>query len=145
MMEIRFMFLYNGSMKRFIFLCLMLVIVLNSFAVSAWAASCPQSEESHASHTEMEMVNGADIDMPCPMMDDGKSGQDDVAKADQSPFQHCEGVCLCLHASLSQNVMPASDPAVFDIYASELINPKDDRTLVSLNHLPPRKPPKFSS
>lgn len=121
----------NGDvMKKLAVLALIVMFLGNTVVMSAWAKPCMSD-----SSIEMmqEMSAGMDSDMPC---HDEKS---------QNKTNHCDGVCLCLHASLNQTLITndVAALALFDISKQQIIISQD--VLTSRTTLPPRRPPKFIS
>lgn len=116
-------------MKRFILMFVAVMFFANTFAVSAWAKPCVNMD------MQPSIEKAADMgDMPC-------HGD----KQEKSPTQHCDGVCLCLHASIHQTPV-LSDSAFIKapiIETARLFN-KAERP-ASMATAPPRRPPKYNS
>jgi hypothetical protein len=103
-------------MRIFGFAFLIAVFLANTVIVSAWAKPClnggvigsPAQSQSMMEHGDMSMSS-----MPC----------EDMQKTqNQNDTQHCDGVCLCLHASMHQSIT-LNNPLLLSM-----------PTLVSLKH-----------
>lgn len=120
-------------MKRFSIVFLMVMFLANTVVVSAWAKPCMLSD------TEMsEMSSNSDIgDMP-PCHEENKSKE-------QDPLKHCEGVCLCLHVSLTQTPLLTDFVAVPDIHLGTLTYTFITENMTSWDYSPSNPPPIFNS
>lgn len=121
------------SMKRFSIVFLMVMFLANTVVVSAWAKPCMMNE------TEMtEMSSNSDMgDMP-PCHEENKSEK-------QDPNNHCDGVCLCLHVSITQTPVLSDFVTVPDIaLGAEIYNPHNE-SVPSLDYSPSNPPPIFNS
>ena len=120
-------------MKRFSTVFLMVMFLANTGIVSAWAKPCMMND------TEMsEMSSNSDMgDMP-PCHEENKSEE-------QDPNKHCEGLCLCLHASITQTPVLSDFVAVPDIaLGAETYNPHNEN-VPSQDYSPSNPPPIFNS
>ena len=119
-------------MKKFSIVLLMTMFLANTTIVSAWAKSC---DINNSEMSEMDSHPTVDVE-PC----------DINKKSDmQNPIDCCDGLCLCIHSSVSQTVLPL-DSAVFPDLAllAGSYNLSNER-MRSLNHSPASPPPKFNS
>ncbi|MBI1302039.1 MAG: hypothetical protein GC137_10380 [Alphaproteobacteria bacterium] len=121
-------------MKRFILMFTAIMFLANAFAVSAWAKPCVNMNEPLSMAQAMDMG-----DMPC--HDAMKDGQDEK----KIPTKHCDGVCLCFHASINQTPV-LNNQAGLDIPLgqSERLIVKNER-VASMATAPLRRPPKHIS
>ncbi len=119
------------KMERFTLMFIAIMFLANTFAVSAWAKPCINMDINMASSTQqvMDMSN-----IPC---------HED--KEEKSPTKHCDGVCLCLHASIHQTPILNDNSAINApiINAARLFNKTDNPA--SMATAPPRRPPKTNS
>jgi len=81
-------------MKRFSIVLLMTMFLANTIVVSAWAKPCMMNDMI-GSGEMTEMSQNSDMGDKPPCHEENKSEK-------QDPNNHCEGVCLCLHVSLTQ-------------------------------------------
>ena len=118
-------------MNKLVVFTFMTVLLANIFTTSAWAGPCLHDAGNGKAQ---EMGGSVNTDMPC-------HEQDNHTVTDS---YHCEGVCLCLHASFQQTPISAG---------LTLANAKTEKTLIrsfqddltSISILPPRRPPKYLS
>lgn len=125
------------NMKRFSIVFLMVMFLANTVVVSAWAKPCMMND------TEMtEMSQKFDMgDMP-PCHEENKSEKQD---SQQSNTNHCEGVCLCLHVSITQTPVLSDFVTVPDIaLGAETYNPHNE-SVPSQDYSPSNPPPIFIS
>ena len=122
------------NMKRFILMFTAIMFLANTYAVSAWAKPCMNMDvQPSAAET---MAKG---DMPC--HDAMKDGQD----KQKSPTKHCDGVCLCFHASINQTPVLNNQTSLdMPLGQSERLASKNEH-VASMVTAPPRRPPKFIS
>ena len=125
------------NMKRFSIVLLMTMFLANTTVVSAWAKPCMMND------TEMtEMSSNSDMgDMP-PCHEENKSEKQDPQQSDTN---HCEGVCLCLHVSITQTPVLSDLNAVPDIYLSTETYTISKEDMASYEGSPSNPPPKFNS
>lgn len=125
------------NMKRFSIVLLMTMFLANTTVVSAWAKQCMMND------TEMtEMSQKSDMgDMP-PCHEENKSEKQDPQ---QSGINHCEGVCLCLHVSITQTPVLSDLNAVPDVYLSAETYTLSKEDMTSYEGSPSNPPPKFNS
>lgn len=118
------------TMKRFILMFAAIMFLANAFAVSAWAKPCVNINSTQISAEMTDMS-----DMPC------HEGGDEQ----KSPVQHCDGLCLCLHASINQTPV-LNDGFAFNaiMLHSERLSIENER-VASMSSAPPRRPPKLNS
>lgn len=121
------------NMKRFSIVFLMVMFLANTVVVSAWAKPCMMND------TEMsEMSSNSDMgDMP-PCHEENKSEK-------QDPLKHCEGLCLCLHVSLTQTPLLTDFIAVPDIYLGTHTYTSITENMSSRDYSPSNPPPIFNS
>ena len=121
-------------MKCFILMFTAIMFLANTYAVSAWAKPC-MNMDIQSSKAEIM----AKSDMPC--HESMKGGQDEQ----KSPTKHCDGVCLCFHASINQTPV-LNNSASLDIPSDQF-----ERLITKNEHVasfataPPRRPPKSTS
>lgn len=116
------------------------MFLANTFAVSALAKTCKHmGEMSSASEMSMEQTSAND-ELPC----------HEHMKADKSeqkpPAKHCDGLCLCVHASVNQIIILEEIASFSDIDLSKsqaIIT--STASVNSLATAPPRRPPKMNS
>ena len=121
-------------MKKLAVFTLMVMFLANTVVVSAWAKPCMNSGSVEMTQ---EMSANMDSDMPC---HDEKPQNE---KKNQN--KHCDGICLCLHASLSQTPITNDFDALAlpDISKQQIAISQD--ALASRTTLPLRRPPKSTS
>ncbi len=119
-------------MKRFSIVFLMVMFLANTVVVSAWAKPCMMND------TEMsEMPLNSDVgEMPC--HEENKSEK-------QDPLKHCEGVCLCLHVSLTQTPLLTDFVTVPGMVLGADIYNLSNESTPSRDYSPSNPPPKFNS
>ncbi len=125
------------NMKRFSIVLLMTMFLANTTVVSAWAKPCMMND------TEMaEMSQKSDMgDMP-PCHEENKSEKPDPQQSDTN---HCEGVCLCLHVSITQTPVLSDLNVVPDVYLSTETYTLSKEDMASYEGSPSNPPPKFNS
>lgn len=117
-------------MKRFILMFTAIMFLANAFAVSAWAKPCVNMNEPSSMVQTMDMG-----EMPC----HEKQGEQ------KSPTKHCDGVCLCFHASINQTPVLNNQTSLdMPLGQSERLASKNEH-VASMVTAPPRRPPKFIS
>jgi hypothetical protein len=117
------------KMKHFILIFTAVMFLANTFAVSAWAKPCMKMDMS----SMVAMADDADTP-PCHEQQD-----------QQKTAKHCNGVCLCLHAAISQTPT-LSDGVTFDkpLLKTERVF-KSQADVASMATAPPKRPPKQNS
>jgi hypothetical protein len=134
---------YNKNMKCFVLILTAIMFLANTFIVSAWAKPCINMNTPSSTAQSMEMDESA---APCPMMSKAHNTLD-TAQQDQRqdhdiPHKHCEGMCLCLHASIQQM------PITVQFHEWNIVIDQSDYILarsqlyVSQSIAPPYEPPK---
>ena len=120
-------------MKRFSIVFLMVMFLANAVVVSAWAKPCMMND------TEMSVISSnSDMgDMP-PCHEENKSEK-------QDPLNHCEGVCLCLHVSLTQTPVLTGLITAPDVHLSADVYNLSDESTPSRDYSPSNPPPIFNS
>jgi hypothetical protein len=114
------------EMKRFILMFVAIMFFANTYAVSAWAKPCVNNA---APSISQGMSN-----MPC--HDGGE--QENTAK-------HCDGLCLCAHAAISQTPILSDNLDLYvPISSTERLGAHNE-PLTSMAATPPRRPPKHIS
>jgi len=120
------------NMRQFSIILLMAMFLANTFIVSAWAMPCDM-DSMEMSEMASKVTKVAE---PCDMNQKSDS---------QDPIECCEGLCLCLHTSISQTVLPLGSAAFADFASlADSYNLSNER-MHSLNHSPDSPPPKFNS
>lgn len=120
-------------MKKFSIVLLMTMFLANTIVVSAWAKPCMMNDMEMTKMSQKSDMG----DMP-PCHEENKSEK-------QDPLNHCEGICLCLHVSLTQTPVLSDFNAVPDIaLAIEVYNLSDEST-PSRDYSPSNPPPIFNS
>jgi hypothetical protein len=120
------------NMKQFSIVLLMTMFLANTVVVSAWAKPCMMNDMEMT-----EMSRKADMgEMPC--HEENKSEK-------QDPNNHCEGVCLCLHVSLTQTPVLSDLNAVPDVYLGSETYTLLREDMASFETSPSNPPPKFIS
>ncbi|GAB5388180.1 MAG: hypothetical protein Alpg2KO_11480 [Alphaproteobacteria bacterium] len=113
---------------------LAVLFLANAVVASAWASTCLMTDTTQMGH---EMTSDMSGDMPCHEMPES---QDQPEQHD-----HCDGICLCLHASLSQHIIAdASGQIVGPNMSARGLIMDNERTTASVLH-PPYRPPIASS
>ncbi len=118
-------------MKRLFFIFLAFAFVFNTVSLSTFAAVCP-----HGSAFVQDVHNDQQDQMPCHEMA-GETTKD----SEKPPLSgHCEGMCFCLQAALSHNIMISGADALFslpvsvktsllptgsDVFSSKTVSPLD--------------------
>lgn len=125
------------KMKRFSIIFLMVMFLANTVVVSAWAKPCMMND------TEMsEMSSNSDMgDMP-PCHEETKSEKQAPPKSD---LQHCEGLCLCLHVSLTQTPLLTDFVFVPDFHLGADTYTSITKNMASRDYSPSNPPPIFNS
>lgn len=120
------------NMKRFSIVLLMAMFLVNTIIVSAWAKSCMMND------VEMvEMSQKSDVgEMPC--HEENKSEK-------QDPYNHCEGVCLCLHVSITQTPVLSDLSVVPEVFLGAEVYTLSKEDMASYKGSPSNPPPKFNS
>lgn len=117
-------------MKRFILMFTAIMFLANAFAVSVWAKPCVNMNEPSSMTQTMDMD-----DVPCHEKKDEQ----------KSPTKHCDGVCLCFHASINQTPVLNNQASLdMPLGQSERLIAKNEH-VASLATAPPRRPPKSTS
>ena len=122
-------------MKKIVLFIIAVMFLANTVAVSAWAKPCMNNT---AMETSQSMEKATNDNMPC-------HGEEESKEANQNPDKHCEGICLCLHASISQT--PIVDSGVeynLPIASKSTVGFSND-VMVSRTPIPPRRPPKLNA
>ncbi len=119
-------------MKKFIWLFVITMFLANTIAVSAWAKPCI-GQDSMAMSQEVTM----DSDMPCHEKAEKKDTKDTT--------KHCDGVCLCLHVSISQTPIFSSSDSVTAPEIGYVSFFDSQNAVVSHKTSPPLRPPKLIS
>lgn len=96
----------------------MVTFLANTTVVSAWAQPCMHDMNASASTTEM---------------------------ANQNEKPHCEGLCLCAHASNSPSLFMKNSDGIRLYIISKQLFVIDNDTLASVSQIPPKRPPKHIS
>ena len=119
-------------MKKLAVFALMVMFLVSTVSVSAYAAPCPQDSSTEISQSHDMAMQG---DMPC---------QDHVPDSQSSDDQGCcEGLCLHCHftqAPYTQN----QDSLGLVPTGKDVLSLYQDK-LSSFDLLPPRRPPKSTS
>jgi hypothetical protein len=109
--------------KRFLFI-FTLVFALNTISLSVLAAPCP--------HTQDAVVQKGQADLPpC-----HKKMQEQ-----QSKQGHCKGICFCLHAQLSHNILPFDVTTLGTVFETLPLTVSVEPYTYFLTVAPPLKPP----
>jgi hypothetical protein len=109
-------------MKKKLLFLFVLVFALNTVSLSA-LASCPHAQET--------FVKKANADLPpCHQktQDSQKSG-------------HCKGICFCLQAQLSNNILPFPDQSLIVLIEDQDFYLKPEPLMATLKHTPHLRPP----
>jgi hypothetical protein len=122
------------EMKHFILKFVMIMFLANTLTVSAWGAVVVNMDAGASMSTQsMDMA-----EMPC--------HDEAAAKQKEAPVtsKHCDGLCLCLHVSLSQTPLLNSEIALHPPIsgAKPLFDKVGD--IASLEITPLRRPPKYN-
>ena len=121
-------------MRKFFIFVFMVTFLATTTVVSAWAQPCMHDMNASASATEMANQNEIP---PC--------HQTENTKQSEKEKPHCEGLCLCAHASNSPSLfMKNSDGIRLPIISKQLFVIDND-TLASVSQIPPKRPPKHIS
>ena len=127
-------------MKRLLFIFLAFAFVFNTVSLSAFAAVCP-----HDSASSQTMNKDQQDQMPCHEVTRDK----DMSKAaDKEPLSgHCEGICFCLQAALSHNIMISGADALFSppVSVKTSLLPTGSDVFSSKTVLPLDRPPQIYS
>ncbi len=111
----------------------MVLFFANTIVMSARAKPCVNHDATEIGH---DMGTEAESDMPC--HNENLPNTNDRNK-------HCDGICLCLHVSMSQTPI-IND---YEILRRPDLSKQQIEILhdvpVSITLLPPRRPPKLSS
>ncbi len=119
-------------MKRFSIVLLMAMFLANTVVVSAWAKPCMMKDMEMT-----EMSQKSDMgDKPC--HEENKSEK-------QDPNNHCEGVCLCLHVSITQTPVLSDLSAVPEVFLGSEKYTLSKEDMASYEGSPSNPPPKFIS
>ena len=81
-------------MKKLSIVLLIAMFLANTVVVSAWAKPCMMNDMEMT-----EMSQNSDMGNMPPCHEENKSEKLDPQNSDTN---HCEGICLCLHVSLTQ-------------------------------------------
>ena len=129
------------NMKRFSIVLLMTMFLANTTIVSAWAKPCMMNDT--ISNGEMtEISSNSDMgDIP-PCHEENKL---EIQNPQQSDTNHCEGVCLCLHVSITQTPVLPDLNAVPDVYLGTDTYTLFKENMASYEGSPSNPPPKFYS
>ena len=101
----------------------------NTMVVSAWAKPCMMSETEMSQSADMEEV-------PC---------HEENKNETQDPLNHCDGVCLCLHVSVSQTPVLSDLISMPDIFLGTDSYVLFDENVSSQDYSPSNPPPIFIS
>lgn len=104
---------------------MVVMFIAHSFAVSAWAQPCFNMVKIDQEQTTDTAK------MLCHDRDEQKS-----------PIQHCDGICLCFHASLHQTPLLSGSKSCAAPMFATLRLAHENEHLVSIAMMPPRRPPK---
>ena len=123
-------------MKKLSIVLLMAMFLANTVIVSAWAKPCMMNDMEMT-----EVSQNSDMgDMPC--HEENKSEKQAPQNSDTN---HCEGVCLCLHVSLTQTPVLSDLNAVLDVYLGTETYTLSREDMASYEGSPSNPPPKFNS
>jgi hypothetical protein len=117
---------YNGNaMKKVILFILMVVFFANTVVVSAWAKSCLVNDFIQMSQNMDASLSG---DIPC---HDNQNEQKNT---------HCDGICLCVHVSVSQAFITNDDVLNIPVIAHDRFV-SENETISARATYPPHRPP----
>lgn len=123
------------KMKQVILIFTAIMFLTNTFAVSAWAGPCMNAE------TLVYPANQTSVNSDIPCHSEIENHQNKQTKK----TKHCDGICLCFHASANQI------PILNDISISNKLPKQSEQiiiqndNIVSMEATPPRRPPKLNS
>ena len=125
-------------MKHFVLIFTALMFLANTVTVAAWAKPCA-SNMGAVSVQPMGDVAAGD-DMPCHDQAEKNTGPD---RKHNDTAKHCDGLCLCVHASIHQTPVMLDDSLWnFPLVVPEKITVSNE-TVLSWASYPPRRPPKL--
>lgn len=133
-------------MKNFIFIITILMFTVNGFAVAAMAGNCMQSPLKTITQDKIAQK-------PCHQMSmdentpysSHSSAHDSKQDKQNNNSKYCEGICLCLHASISSGyTLPDKTPMYFGVSSFSHVW-LTDTALNSATLSPPLQPPKLFS
>lgn len=117
-------------MKKLALFIFAVMFLANTVVVSAWAKPCLMNSPAEMSQ---DMDTSMSSDMPC---HDNQNEQ---------KTKHCDGICLCAHASISQTpIINQSESLNAPVSSSDYLTGNNE-TVNSRATAPPRRPPKFNS
>jgi hypothetical protein len=122
------------DVKRFSIVFLMVMFLANTTLVSAWAKPCMMNDDTAMS----EMSSSSDMGDTPPCHEENKSEK-------QAPLKHCEGICLCLHVSLTQTPLLTDFITVPDIHLGTDTYTSITENMTSRDYSPSNPPPIFNS
>jgi hypothetical protein len=123
-------------MKKIAIMFLGILFLANMVAVSAWAKPCMQDAGLHAAqpmHGSHAHAQPGDKSEPC----HGAQNKNDSSL-------HCEGLCLCVHASVHQTPILNDISQVYVPVTRHAAQYMTDRQLRSIPLAPERRPPRYN-
>lgn len=138
-------------MKSSFLFILITIFIANTIMVSAWAQPCPMDGINNQGH-EIELTVNTDMSMdmantsssmPCHDAQESEPYIQNSTPDDSAT--HCDGVCLCLNASLSQVSLLDSNslkPVIMSVVSRY---PALDEFAPSRGFSPPYRPPIYLS
>lgn len=121
------------GMKKFSIILLMAMFLANTVVVSAWAKPCMMNDVQMS-----ETSSDADMGEVPPCHEESKGETQDNLK-------HCDGVCLCLHVSVTQIPLLTDFVAVPDIVLGADVYNLSNEVAFSRDYPPTNPPPIFIS